>query len=405
MILNFSHDSLKPKNGKSTKQLLAIAGLAGFIAIGSTLAANINLNSGTPVEFGQGVAQATACDDSVILTPQATFVNDSENAEFLFTSFSVTDISSACDGKTFTIKAFKNGENSPLNLYQTDGTTTYSEINVLDDGGSFSFADGGLLSDDISNKTGGFTVTLVTAGPPPSVALASAQDVDRMTVESKDTVGGTNPGGPHSLVGLWQFENPSNLGADSLGQIDLAEGSGTPTQDTGRNGIGNAIYFDGNSWLYKSGAINSLPSGNASYTFAAWINIDGDDKSKGGIVSYGNASVNNSNSLRLDNYNTIYHYWYGNDSYYDAGYALAGTWHHVVSSYDAMTSTRSIYIDGLLLKSETAQSLPDFYAGGLFIGKTNADMPFKGKIDEVAIYNFALDSNEILSVKSGTYQW
>jgi hypothetical protein len=39
----------------------------------------------------------------------------------------------------------------------------------------------------------------------------------------------------------------------------------------------------------------------------------------------------------------------------------------------------------------------------LEIGKTTADVPFKGKIDEVAIYNYALDSDEIIRVKDGFY--
>jgi hypothetical protein len=49
----------------------------GAIAIiGSTFAANINLNSGQPVEFGQGMTKTTACGD-ITLTPQATFDNSS----------------------------------------------------------------------------------------------------------------------------------------------------------------------------------------------------------------------------------------------------------------------------------------------------------------------------------------
>jgi hypothetical protein len=37
------------------------------------------------------------------------------------------------------------------------------------------------------------------------------------------------------------------------------------------------------------------------------------------------------------------------------------------------------------------------------IGKTNSDVSFKGKIDEVAIYNHALDSQEIVYIKGGNY--
>ena len=184
--LNFDDYKESPKRKKSLGVLIGIGAIIGVIALGSTLAANINLNTGNPVEFGQGVAQTTACDDSVILTPESTFVNADCAGDYLFTSITVSDISEACYGKEFSIKAYKNGENSALPLYITNGTDTYNSIRVFDDAGSFSLVEAGLLSDDITNTTSGFKVTFVTSGPPQSIALASAQDVDRITIESKE---------------------------------------------------------------------------------------------------------------------------------------------------------------------------------------------------------------------------
>jgi len=200
-LLNFESSGPAPKGGKkSLKIVFGIGALVGVIAIGSTLAASINLNGGGPVEFGQGVAQTTACDDEVTITPYATFVNDYESADFLFTSFSVTGISASCYGKTFTIKAYSNSGNSPLDLYATTGIAEpFSEVQVLDTAGSFSLVSAGLLSDDIEDVATGFKVTMVTTGPPASIALASAQGVDRITIESKDSttysVGDRGPGG------------------------------------------------------------------------------------------------------------------------------------------------------------------------------------------------------------------
>ncbi len=200
-LLDFS--DLRPNRSGSRKPfklVLGIGALVGVIALGSTLAASINLNAGAPVEFGQGVAQTTACDDEVTITPFSTFVNDEESADFLFTSFSVTGISSACYGKTFTIKAYSNSGNSPLDLYATTGIAEpFSEVQVLDTAGTFSLVEAGLLSDDIEDVSTGFKVTMVTDGPPASIALASAQGVDRITIESKDSttysVGERGPGG------------------------------------------------------------------------------------------------------------------------------------------------------------------------------------------------------------------
>ena len=194
-LLNFESQGPSPKGQKkSLKIVLGIGALVGTIAIGSTLAASINLNDSNPVEFGQGIAQTTACDGEVTVTPFSAFDNDEENADFVFTSFSVTGISEACDGKIFTIKAYHDGDDTPLDLYITGGTVTYKSINVLDDNGNFSFVDGGLLSDDIEDISTGFKVTMVTGGPPPSVPLASAQDVDRITIESNASTEGTPTG-------------------------------------------------------------------------------------------------------------------------------------------------------------------------------------------------------------------
>jgi hypothetical protein len=201
---------------KPLKLVLGVGAIVGVVVLGSTLAASINLNSGTPVEFGQGVAQTTACDDNVIVTPFSTFVNNEGEGDFLFTSITLSDISNACDGKIFTIKAFKNGTNSPLALYSTTGITDpFNEIQVLDTAGSFSLIDAGLLSDDISSTSGGFTVTFETAGPPVSTAIASAKDVDQITVESKDSASSVPayyPYGPQENVlastvtdGGWQL--------------------------------------------------------------------------------------------------------------------------------------------------------------------------------------------------------
>ena len=168
---------------------LAFLGLSSVLALGSTLASNISLNGGGNVEFGQGVAQTTACDDQIILTPYSSFVNEEGGGSFKFTSISVTEIDAGCDGKVFTIKAYKSGENNPLVLYTTNGTTPYSELQIANNGGVFAFVDGvtGLESDDLSaTSPDGFTVNLETGGPPPSVASALAIDVDRVTIESRD---------------------------------------------------------------------------------------------------------------------------------------------------------------------------------------------------------------------------
>lgn len=207
-MLDFSET---PKRGKaaprrSLKLVLGIGVISGAFALSSTLAANINLNDGGNVEFGQGVAQTTACDESVLVTPVSTFVNNEEDPGFFFSSFTVSDVSNECNEMVFIIKAYKNGQNTPLNLYTTTGVIDpFDEVEVLNRQGSFSLIGAGLGEEAISDITGGFTVNLSTSGAPASTTVASAQDVDRITIESRDStaaerlvvysVGDTGPGG------------------------------------------------------------------------------------------------------------------------------------------------------------------------------------------------------------------
>ena len=67
-----------PRPKKPFKLILGIGALVTVVGFGSTLAANINIGTG-PIEFGQGVAQTTACsgDNSILVTPTSTFENTS----------------------------------------------------------------------------------------------------------------------------------------------------------------------------------------------------------------------------------------------------------------------------------------------------------------------------------------
>ena len=114
----------------SLSNVLLALSCAFLLILGSTFAANINLNNNKAVEFGQGVVQTTACDEEVTITPYASFVNESGGGSFYFTSISVSGIGEECDGKIFTIKAYKSGDSTPLDLYTTSGDETYSQLKV-----------------------------------------------------------------------------------------------------------------------------------------------------------------------------------------------------------------------------------------------------------------------------------
>jgi len=124
-ILKFD-SAPQPSRGKSkstSKSLFAIVGVVALAALGTTLAGQININSGQSVEFGQGVSVTAACDTTggITLAPTATFINAAgTSGTFALGTIGFSGIDSACVGKIFTLKAYDNIANSaPLTLVTT----------------------------------------------------------------------------------------------------------------------------------------------------------------------------------------------------------------------------------------------------------------------------------------------
>jgi hypothetical protein len=182
MILDFDNaqkNSRAPKNGKSVKVLLAVAGFAAVAVLGSTLAANISLNSGS-LEFGQGVAVTSACDsDGITATPKALFANTSGAGSFNLASISFTGIADACTGDLFTVNAYGDTSSTPLNI-ATVGATSYNVATFVMSatlGQSSSYITTGSVNVSSTNADTaeiGFRGTQATAGAVFKITLQSS---------------------------------------------------------------------------------------------------------------------------------------------------------------------------------------------------------------------------------------
>jgi hypothetical protein len=179
-------------NGESKKQkfstllafLLILVGGTYFVQ--TTLAANINLNSG-PVQFGQGITQTTACDrDGITLLPQAEFVNASGSGSYVIKSLVVSQVDSSsngCQDKTLTFRGFGNTSSGALDL-----VNSVNSIFVIVSSGSPNFsipATTGVTLTDISSS--GFTISFDSAASP-----IAASEVFKFTVESSVPGTGTS---------------------------------------------------------------------------------------------------------------------------------------------------------------------------------------------------------------------
>lgn len=128
-ILKFENAPAPRKAAPKKSNLKSLAGLATVAAVavlGSTLAANISLGSGS-LEFGQGVQTTAACDSSITISPKVTFVNHVTNPQFYLSTISFSDLDTrtagtGCDGKTLTLNAYGESSATPVAFASSSGS-------------------------------------------------------------------------------------------------------------------------------------------------------------------------------------------------------------------------------------------------------------------------------------------
>ena len=152
--------------------LLLLVG--GTYLVQTTLAANIALNSGGSVEFGQGVTATAACSGAtnLTITPNSTFTNVSGGGAYYFSSVTVSNIPSDCNGRDFTINAYGATESTPLALFNTTSTNAV----VYSNAGTFQLGVGS-TGMTISSGSGTFTVTFTSP-------VATSGSVFKLTLQS-----------------------------------------------------------------------------------------------------------------------------------------------------------------------------------------------------------------------------
>jgi hypothetical protein len=222
----------------------------------------------------------------------------------------------------------------------------------------------------------------------------------------------TPPPPPRQLVSLWRFNDSNNLGLDSAetGNTLTPQGNAAHTAD-GRHG--GALALDGAGSMLDSAAFpTGVPTGNSSYTVAAWIQptIGGDR----GIIGWGNyGGVRQVNALRVLGANGFRHYWWGADlDANDAQVAAAGVtltdgqWHHVAAVYDNQAGMRRLYLNGNLLVSGPPganNAQPVNFAVGRTCTFCGGGEFFIGSLDDVGVFDIPLTQAQIQAIMSGDF--
>jgi len=218
-----------------------------------------------------------------------------------------------------------------------------------------------------------------------------------------------------SLVGLWTFSNPNDLGADSSGNgYNLTlEGNGTPGFDSTALGGQGAVVLNGSEWFAATTFPGLIPTGNSPYTIAAWIN-PGSAPNDYGIVGWGDySSSNGTNALRTattdvgDASTGVDNYWWFNDVT-DSANVFNSQWYFVVATYDG--TTRTVYIDpatggpSVSDTPGTANVQAENFAIGLACpfcntGDQTDGQTFTGELSDVSVYSGALTQAEAISLQ------
>ncbi|GAB2854946.1 LamG-like jellyroll fold domain-containing protein [Hymenobacter ruber] len=179
----------------------------------------------------------------------------------------------------------------------------------------------------------------------------------------------------------------SGQGAYSLGSARTAPALTPP---------GNALAFDGADDYVALPNTTPVPTGNGTYTLEAWIKPTA--MGVAGIIGWGNwGTTNQVNALRLSP-TGIVNYWWGPDLIVTTP-DLSGRWHHVAATFDG--TTRTIYLDGAAVGSDTPGSHTVPSPSNLRIGCTNAPSSganyeyFNGSIDEVRIWSVARTAAQV----------
>jgi len=200
------------------------------------------------------------------------------------------------------------------------------------------------------------------------------------------------------LVGLWRFDEGSGITAyDNSGTIP--PNNGTVNGATYEpSPMGQALSFDGDDYV-------QLPASNTilntdTFTIEAWFKTSVNHPAEGAegrlITLYKGAAASTALSLYVEEDNIGFLYYNGTAHVwkkYPVNY-YGNAWHHIAVTYDA--TTYKLYYNG-----EEVESWNDDFG---WFGTCPASLGsyifserfFSGEIDEVRIWNRALDASELI---------
>lgn len=204
------------------------------------------------------------------------------------------------------------------------------------------------------------------------------------------------------LFGLYQFDNPGNLGLDSTSyHNDLSVFGGASYTASGMYGGGLSLAT-GDLSTSDGSVPAGLPLGNSTYTLSAWFETGANGSQ--GIIGWGNYGANGEvNALRLDGTGGVVNYWWGGGGYDLLASATTDddVFHNVTVTFDGVA--RKIYLDNVVIAQDTPPAGHNVGDANFAIGKTFSGEYFSGVLDDVAIFDGALTSTQVATITAGDF--
>jgi hypothetical protein len=199
-------------------------------------------------------------------------------------------------------------------------------------------------------------------------------------------------------VGWWKLDEMSgDVAFDSSGYGNHGTVIGGPQWVDGIKG--GAIKLDGIDDYINCGNDQSLDIA-AQITIAAWVKTE--DAGNGKHVPFVTKG-DHSYGLKHYSQNSIEFFIYSGGWWQAARFPVDGSfnglWHHVAGTYDG--AYIRLFVDGTLKASTAYSGLIASSSFDVNIGRNSeANRYYNGLIDDVRIYNYALDESEIASLGS-----
>ncbi len=205
---------------------------------------------------------------------------------------------------------------------------------------------------------------------------------------------------PTGLIAWYQLDDTGTSYVDSIGGRDGACKGGCPTPTPGHHGT--AQLFDGSTSCISIADDGQLQL--ATLTLALWTRQDAPVRQSALSKLFGTGSddswqiENTSTSLRCVRF-TSRHSGLA-DTVSPDNVVILNRWHHLAATWDG--ATKRLFLDGVEQRNVPVATPIMYDNGPLLVGCDNnaaVDVThYLGALDDVQIYNRALDSGEVLDL-------